>query len=320
MKAQLFEVTHTSTYQYATPVSVSHNLFRLAPRRLYRQYRLGHGIEVVPAPAITNIHTDYFGNDVTYASIAEEHRELQITSRSTVATGPSAIPDSSETPAWEKVVALCRTDLTRGVMEATEFTYASPQVPVGPGFEQYAAASFEPRRPVLEAVLDLTARIFNDFKFDPTATTISTPLEEVLENRRGVCQDFAHFEIACLRSLGLPARYVSGYLETLPPPGQRKLVGADASHAWISFYCPGMGWIDVDPTNNVLPSLQHITVAWGRDYDDVCPIRGVVTGGGEDPILTVGVDVVAQGTFEATAHFEGEFASHSFASLPNPNL
>ena len=156
----------------------------------------------------------------------------------------------------------------------------------------------------MEAALDLTRRIHQDFTFDPTATTVATPLEEVLRLRRGVCQDFAHFEIACLRALGLPARYVSGYLETLPPPGQPKLTGVDASHAWISLFCPGLGWIDIDPTNNLLPSMQHITLAWGRDYGDVCPIRGVVNGGGETPVLQVSVDVLAQGSVEIKNGFD----------------
>ena len=300
MKAQLFEVTHTTTYRYASPVLVSHNLFRLAPRRMFRQVRLGHAIEVDPPPSAASTHTDYFGNDVMFASIAEEHRELRVVSRSSVAMGPAPIPDPSETLAWENVGTLCRSDRTRVSMEAAEFMFASHHIPVSPAFAEYAQPSFNSRRPVLEAVLDLTARIYADFKFDPAATTVATPLTEVLANRRGVCQDFAHFQIACLRSMGIPARYVSGYLETLPPPGQPKLTGADASHAWLSFYCPGIGWIDVDPTNNLLPSIQHIIVSWGRDYDDVCPVRGVVTGGGDDPSLEVAVDVVAQGTIETT--------------------
>jgi transglutaminase-like putative cysteine protease len=167
-------------------------------------------------------------------------------------------------------------------------------VPLDTPFNDYARESFPPGRRILDAVLDLTARIHRDFKFDPTATTVATPLALVLEQRRGVCQDFAHLQIACLRSLGLPARYVSGYLETAPPPGQPKLIGADASHAWVSFFCPSLGWIDADPTNNLLPSLQHIILGWGRDYSDVSPIRGVLSGG-DDHTFGVAVDVVARG-------------------------
>jgi transglutaminase-like putative cysteine protease len=305
MRAQLFEITHTTVYRYASPVSVSHNLLRLAPRNLPCQHTISHALEIGPLPSVTQVHTDYFGNEVQFATIAETHQELRVVARSQVALGPTPRPDPSETPSWETVGVLCHSDRSQSVMEAAEFTFASPHVPVASPFAEYAEPSFTPRRPILEAVIDLTGRIHRDFIFDPAATTVATPLEEVLQLRRGVCQDFAHFEIACLRALGLPARYVSGYLETRPPPGQQKLAGVDASHAWISLYCPGMGWIDVDPTNNLLPSMQHITVAWGRDYADVCPIRGVVSGGGEAPQMEVAVDVLAQGSIEMGALANG---------------
>jgi transglutaminase-like putative cysteine protease len=291
MKAQLFEISHTTTYDYRAPVTVSHHLMRLTPRALPRQRLVEHGIEVHPTPAATNLRVDYFGNDVTFATIEQTHRQLSVISRSRVAVSPAFIPESSETPAWETVRGMCRIDRTTSVLEASEFTFASPQVPLDPPFADYAGPSFQPGRPILEAVTDLTGRIHREFKFDATATTVSTPLAEVLEKRRGVCQDFAHLQIACLRALGLAARYVSGYLETVPPPGQTKLVGSDASHAWVSFFCPGIGWIDVDPTNNLFPSMQHITLGWGRDYSDVSPLRGVILGaGGHD--LKVAVDVV----------------------------
>lgn len=301
MKSQLFEISHTTIYRYTTPVSVSHNLLRLAPRSLDRQYRLAHSVDIEPIPSATSVHIDYFGNEVMFTTIAEAHRELRVISRSTVAVGPAAIPDIWETPSWEIVRSRCRGDRSARVLEATEFTFESPQVPVGAVFADYAKPSFAPGAPILQAVIDLTASIHRDFKFDPNATTVATPLEEVLAERRGVCQDFAHFQIACLRSMGLPARYVSGYLETLPVPGQPKLTGADASHAWVSVFCPGIGWIDLDPTNNLLPSMQHITVAWGRDYGDVSPIRGVVSGGSAQDI-EVAVDVLAQGAIETTGH------------------
>jgi transglutaminase-like putative cysteine protease len=301
MKAQLFEITHTTVYRYASPVLASHNLLRLAPRQMERQIRLAHTLEISPLPGAQSAHMDYFGNEVMFTSCAEPHEELRVTSRSTVAVSPAYFPDPSETPAWESVRTHCLSDRSRPALEAAEFLFASPQVPLGNGFADYAAPSFPRRRPLLEAVIDLTARIYRDFTFDPCATTLATPLEDVLANRRGVCQDFAHFQIACMRSMGLPARYVSGYLETLPPPGSPKLAGVDASHAWIAFYCPGMGWIDVDPTNNLLPSMRHVVVGWGRDYGDVCPIRGVVGGGGADPAMEVAVDVVAHGFFEPGA-------------------
>jgi transglutaminase-like putative cysteine protease len=175
-------------------------------------------------------------------------------------------------------------------LEAAEFLFDSPLIKSNDDFADYSRPSFPKGRPILEAVQDLSERIHKDFKFDPSATDVSTPVTQVLKDRRGVCQDFAHLQIACLRSIGLPARYVSGYLNTIPPPGQPKLAGADASHAWVSFYCDAHGWIDIDPTNNQIPNLQHITVGWGRDYSDVSPVRGVVLGSAGHA-LKVSVDV-----------------------------
>ena len=297
MKAQLFDITHATTYDYQSPVTVAHHLLRLAPRRLARQFRLAHGVSLEPVAASSSNHTDYFGNEVAFVIVEGAHRRLRVTARSRVAVGAAFIPDAAETPPWETVRGLCRKDLSVPVLEASEFTFASPLVPLDAPFADYASQSFPAQRAILDAVLDLTARIHHDFKFDPTATTVAAPLAQVLEQRRGVCQDFAHLQIACLRALGLPARYVSGYLETTPPPGQPKLIGADASHAWLSFFCPGLGWIDVDPTNNLLPSLQHITLGWGRDYGDVSPIRGVLVGGDKHS-LSVAVDVLALGEID----------------------
>jgi transglutaminase-like putative cysteine protease len=300
MKTQLFDITHTTTYDYRSPVTVAHHLLRLTPRRLRRQLRLAHELELDPAPAARHGHTDYFGNETAFVIFEGAHRQLRITARSRVAVGAAFIPDAAETPAWESVRNLCRTDLSAHVLEAGEFAFGSPLVPLDAPFTDYARESFLAGRGILDAVLDLTGRIHRDFTFDPTATTVATPLARMLEQRRGVCQDFAHLQIACLRSLGLPARYVSGYLETAPPPGQPKLLGVDASHAWVSFFCPGLGWIDVDPTNNLLPSIQHITLGWGRDYGDVSPIRGVLVGG-EEHTLNVAVDVVALGEADQEA-------------------
>ncbi len=294
MKHLLYEITHSTEYQYLGTVSVSHHLLRLAPRQSSRQRCLSHELVIDPLPAVISSHSDYFGNESHFITVETPHHELIITSRSEVAVQPSFVPDASETPSWESVRAWCRSDRSGHVLEAHEFTYASPLVPTGAEFGRYAFESFIAGRPILEAVLDLTRRIHTDFKFDPTATTVTTPVAEVFRQRRGVCQDFAQFQLACLRSLGLPARYVSGYLETDPPPGQTKLRGVDASHAWVSFFCPGMGWIDVDPTNNCITSLRHLTIGWGRDYADVCPVRGVLMGG-QNQLLKVSVDVVAQG-------------------------
>jgi transglutaminase-like putative cysteine protease len=297
MKAQLFDVTHSTTYDYQSMVTVSQHLLRLSPRRLRRQFVLAHELLFEPRPSASSQHIDCFGNTVVYASFQGAHRSLKVTARNRLAVAPAFVPEPGETPAWEVVRTLCRTDRSVRALEASEFMYASPLVAPGAAFSEYAEPSFPPGRPILAAVLDLTARIFADFKFDATATTVSTPLAQVLATRRGVCQDFAHLQIACLRSLGLPARYVSGYLETVPPPGLPKLFGADASHAWVAFFCPGLGWIDVDPTNNLLPSMQHITLGWGRDFGDISPVRGVLTGG-DDHSLSVGVDVIAQGEWD----------------------
>jgi transglutaminase-like putative cysteine protease len=182
---------------------------------------------------------------------------------------------------------------SEGALAVRQFVFDSPHVAAGGELAEYARESFMPRRPWLAAALDLLARIHRDFLYDPTATNVTTPLASVMAMRRGVCQDFAHLQIGCLRSLGLPARYVSGYLLTTPPPGQPRLAGADASHAWLAAWCPEFGWVDFDPTNNVVPSLAHVTVAWGRDYSDVCPIKGVFVGGGQHSVaVSVNVEPV----------------------------
>ena len=183
-------------------------------------------------------------------------------------------------PAWESVNALLARDRTPAGLAAFESTFPSNMIPVGPAYADYAAPSFSPGRPLLEAAMDLTLRIHSEFKFDPAATTIATPVSEVLSGRHGVCQDFAHLQIACLRSLGVPARYVSGYVRTDPPPGQKRLVGVDATHAWVAVYCPGTGWVEFDPTNRRVAGNTHVRVAYGRDFGDVSPLRGTVIGGG----------------------------------------
>jgi len=202
-----------------------------------------------------------------------------------------AHPIFSECPSWETVRDTVPSDHTPDGLDAYQFVFDSIRVSAKPDLADYARQSFPRERPLLEAVFDLTTRIYQDFRFDPKATEVTTPVETFFEKRRGVCQDFSHLQIACMRSLGLPARYVSGYLRTLPPPGKARLVGADASHAWSSAWCPGFGWVDFDPTNNCIPTDGHITLAWGRDYSDVSPIRGVLLGGAKHS-LKVGVDVM----------------------------
>ena len=287
-----YKVTHITTYDYTDSVSLSHHLLRLAPRSLPHQRCLSHEVQVEPKPAVAKRHFDYFGNEVNFLTIEGAHRKLVIKSESQVSLSSVAIPNPLETPGWERVREAARGQQIGEGLEASEFAFDSPLIKAGGDFAAYASISFPRNRPILEAVLDLTQRIHADFKFDPKATTLATPLEDVLKNRRGVCQDFAQLEICCLRSLGLPARYVSGYLETVPPPGKPRFLGADASHAWASFYCHNIGWIAIDPTNDVMPASRHITVAYGRDYSDVSPIRGVILGAGEHT-LKVAVDVVA---------------------------
>jgi transglutaminase-like putative cysteine protease len=202
----------------------------------------------------------------------------------------NASTGSVVSPAWEDAGKGLRYDYSIEALDAYQFTFESPRIRLRPDFAAYGLLSFTPGRPIREALLDLTARIHRDFQFDSKVTNVRTSTEEVFLKRRGVCQDFAHFQIACLRSLGLPARYVSGYLRTYPPPGKPRLVGADASHAWVSAWCPGSGWLDLDPTNNLVPTTGHVTIGWGRDYGDVSPLRGLILGGGAHA-LTVGVDM-----------------------------
>ncbi len=286
-----YRVTHTTKYAYSEPVPVFQNKVHLAPRDTARQTCSGYRLLVVPEPDRVESRQDYFGNRVDYFSIINALRTLSVTSTSTVDVSPPAAPsDQTLAPAWESVRDDLRLAAAEDWMDARLFTFASDFVPTDPSFAEYAAVSFTEGRPIFEAAADLTARIFDEFAYDPRATDVSTPVDEVMLQKAGVCQDFAHLGIACLRSLGLAARYVSGYLRTIPPPGKEKLVGADASHAWLSVFCGELGWVPFDPTNNVVPSTDHIVLAHGRDYGDVCPIQGVFVGGG-DHSMSVSVDV-----------------------------
>lgn len=288
-----YEIIHRTTYLYRTPVSFSQHMLHLEPRELSNQKVLESKIEIEPEASTIAPREDYYGNKTTFVDIDSPHSELSIISRSKVNVEPPELPES--TPPWEAVREAMESRELTPEAEAGEFLFESPYIPIESAFRDFATAAFTPKRPILECMVDLTSRIYTNFKFDSRATNIATPLTEVYRNRRGVCQDFAHFAIACLRLLQLPARYVSGYLETVPPPGKQRLAGADASHAWFSFWCPGHGWIDADPTNNVLPGSRHITIGWGRDFSDVSPVRGVVIGGA-DHRLSVGVDVIPAST------------------------
>jgi transglutaminase-like putative cysteine protease len=277
--------THVTRYWYSGPVSMCHTEVHLKPRPREHQTILEFGLEVMPTPDSLLSHEDYFGNEVTFFSIAEPHRELSITSRSVADLEESTPPALELSPPWEDVREETSKRDTPDTFEAGQFVFESPSIRVGPPFAQYAASSFTSGRPLLSAVEDLSRRIYTEFHYDKRATTIGTPVDEVLASRRGVCQDFAHVMIACLRSLNLPARYVSGYLQT-----GGDFAGEEASHAWVSVWCPVFGWQDFDPTNNVMPRGKHFTVAWGRDYSDVTPVKGVALGGGEQ-VISVSVDV-----------------------------
>jgi transglutaminase-like putative cysteine protease len=252
-------------------------------------------LRIQPPPATRTERVDYFGNLLCFFTVQEPHKELVVEAQSEVIMDGNATPWPQQSLAWEEAARLLPDDHSPAGLEAYQFGFESPRIRIRPEFASYALQSFTPGRAMLDALLDLTARIHKDFRFDSKSTNVRTPTEEVFRKRRGVCQDFAHLQIACLRSLNIAARYVSGYLRTYPPPGQPRLVGADASHAWVSAYCPGVGWLDMDPTNNVVPSNGHVTLAWGRDYGDVSPLRGLILGGGTHT-LKVGVDMEPLGS------------------------
>lgn len=285
-----YRISHTTSYSYSEPASLSQNELFLQPKETLSQQLEDWQIAISPQPKYHRQREDYFGNSLQLFMIQHQHNGLIVSANSTVVTRPPLPPDPSHTPPWESVVQRLREHTFAADLQACQFRFASPLTMITPAIEAYAGPSFPPHQPVLAGAIDLMNRIFHEFAYDKTATTIDTPVDQVLTAKKGVCQDFSHLMISCLRSLGLAARYVSGYLETLPPPGKPKLAGADASHAWLSIYIPDMGWVDLDPTNNLIPGEQHITLAWGRDYGDVTPVKGVVMGGGIHS-MSVMVDV-----------------------------
>lgn len=287
-----YQIIHRTRYKYEGAVTVSHHLARLAPRFLPGQSCPWHQLEITPVPVGRSVHTDCFGNVTAYFEMEGAHNELEVTARSLVEVFPSNKPAPNSSPPWDTLRDACSDEKMTPCSEAGAFRFTSPMVPVGQDFEDYARPEFPSGKPIVEAVAGLMGKIFREFRFDPKATDVATPVSEVLRKRAGVCQDFAHLMLACLRSLGLPARYVSGSLETIPPEGKQRLTGADASHAWVSVFCgDAIGWIDFDPTNDLQPGERHISVAWGRDFSDVSPLRGVTVGAGGQ-VLEVGVDVM----------------------------
>lgn len=293
MSSVVYSIHHRTQYLYEDHVSYSHHLARLTPLETPNQGRISARMFVNPAPDILSEHIDYFGNPTTYFSLTTPHQELVIDSYCKVSVSPPPDLSLNLSPSWESVRDRMRQPSLHDDLKAAEFVSPSPLCTIHPAIADYTRKSFCPGTPILEGATDLTHRIHADFAFDASATTVSTPVMEVFEKRAGVCQDFAHLQIACLRSIGLPARYVSGYLRTEPPPGQPRLIGADASHAWIAVFVPDLGWTEFDATNDAIPETDHIRIAFGRDYHDICPIRGTVYGGGAQK-LEIGVTVTPE--------------------------
>jgi transglutaminase-like putative cysteine protease len=280
----IYAVSHQTRYRYSAPTSISHHVLHLAPRTTEHQRCHRSVLEVAPAPASSVDDVDYFGNPVTHLTVQESHTELSFHCQSLVEVSAIAPPQPNATLPWEAAVGQLAGDRSAQGLAIFEFTFTSPYTRSSGDLAAYAAPSFAPGRPLFDAARDLTSRIRRDFGYEPGATSVSTPVDQVFAQRRGVCQDFVHLQIAAMRGLGLAVRYVSGYLVTRPRKGAAQLRGADASHAWLSVWLPGYGWLDLDPTNDVVPSDQHVTVAWGRDYGDVSPIMGVILGGGDHRI------------------------------------
>ena len=287
----ILEVSHKTVYHYTAPVAQAHHLVHLAPREHERQRTLRHGLIIEPAPASRSDFTDYFGNPASVVGIESRHSELLIHSRSVIDVKAPPPLDVKRSAAWEGVAAALVPSHDAYDIDVVQFLMASHYTGTTPELIAFAAPSFRPGRPVLECAWDLTTRIYSEFKYDNAATDVRTTVDELLRIGRGVCQDFAHLLIGAMRAFGLPARYVSGYLLTYAPAGKEKLVGSDASHAWVSVWAPDIGWVDFDPTNNMIPKDEHITISYGRDFQDVSPVTGVLLGGGSHHI-DVAVDVV----------------------------
>lgn len=289
--ARTYRIAHLTKYEYSGKVSVSYGRAHLLPRGMSGQVVVTSAVTVEPGADELRSHVDFFGNLSTYYAVRSAHRALRVTATSDVRVDrrtPAAAELDRHT--WESVRKLASDDV-----DARAFILRSPLVSPDPAVRDYAATTFTPGRPLGSALTELAGRIYADFEYVSGSTTVRTTLAEVLQRRQGVCQDFAHLAVGCLRSVGLPARYVSGYLETMPPPGQPKLLGADASHAWVAMYLPGTGWVELDPTNNQFVDSRYIVAGWGRDYSDVPPLKGVIMTKAKKSTLTVSVDVTRIG-------------------------
>jgi transglutaminase-like putative cysteine protease len=295
-----YRVTHRTMYHYGTAVSSAHLLVALAPRELTHQHPINFAVECSPAASYRAESIDAHGNAVIHLSIARPHDALSVTGHSEVRVNGNR-PQLPSSVGWSDAVRAIAGDRSPEGLAARDYRLPSKHVPLSDDVVDYARPSFARHEAARDALLDLSRRIFTEFTFSPGFSDVATPLSEVLRHARGVCQDFAHLYIACVRSMGLPARYVSGYIETDPPPGELRLQGADASHAWCAVYVAPFGWIDVDPTNNVLPSQRHIVIGWGRDYADIAPIRGVLVGPPTTQRVEVAVDVQKTGSVDCPA-------------------
>ena len=284
-----YRVTHRTTYTYEDRVTLSQNEVRLTPTVTPWQNVSHSQITVKPEPSSGSVSTDFFGNQVRHFTIEEPHRKMVVTLESEVSVTARPVPAGS-TISWEETATRIASARSEEDLDAKQFVYPSRLIQPGKTLEDYAKVSFTPGRSIVEAAIELMRRIYTEFAYTSGATTTTTSIAEVMTTRKGVCQDFAQVAIGCLRSLKLPARYVSGYLETIPPPGKARLIGADASHAWFAVYVPDFGWLDLDPTNNILVGERHVTVGWGRDFSDVSPLRGMMVGGVGQK-LDVSVDV-----------------------------
>ncbi len=285
-----YQIQHTTRFTYEQPVGSSYQTLHLTPRSFDRQLVNRAAVRVTPEPLSQETRIDFFGNSVTDLFIRNPHDELTIFSESNVVVTANEGVLLDLSPSWETTTQVARSALTDDAREAGRFCFPSPHVELA-GARDYARPLMAPGKPLLRLAMELTERIHTDFEYRGGVTDVHTPVPDVLASRAGVCQDFAHLGLACLRAWGLPARYVSGYLLTRPPEGQARLTGADASHAWFSVWCPEFGWVDFDPTNNLKTHAEHITIGWGRDYSDVSPTRGHIHGGGAQQ-LDVAVDVI----------------------------
>lgn len=290
-----FQVSHTTRYTYESGVTFCHNIATLKPKTMMGQTLISYELEISPTPSEISERTDFFGNTITRFSIQKQHTELKVTAKSKIERDYSLQPDiensvSGKTITLKDALNALKANTPENI-DVKQFILESIFIArISEDIKAYAEHSFKPNRSVFEAAFELMQRIYTEFEFDSEFSTIATPIHDVIKEKKGVCQDFAQIAIACVRAMGLPARYVSGYIETLPPPGKEKLIGTDASHAWFSVYIPTFGWVDFDPTNNQIPKNQHITVSWGRDYYDVPPLKGVIYSTGKNN-MEVAVDI-----------------------------